>query len=362
MYLRNTDYPTLEHVANQMIDRRQIWGGSSTNVSVLIDEEPERVRDSAEVTEEEHEVALADQKLGTIRLGEHEVPFTRAGMQVLAQHYEIPYKFLERITPTEQQFILDNRIQRYEDHHVVVRYTEKGVSEAYIPRDSRIDPYTIPERLMERVMDSDSLVVEWWNNPDEFRLDVIVPEDYDKYIGGDRKVGDLTHGGLRIGQNRKQNLAPWVQPYLYRLACTNGMEVPDYGLKVDARGASAEDIVQMLMGEAKLAMDRVTDDIRHFYDLRTVKAADDRTGLLRRIAREQGVSDRTIGHLEDSLPDALLAEEEVTLFHLVNHVTNQANDPLLRSNHNVRRTLERAGGAWVNDHAQRCDRCHSILN
>ena len=57
-----------------------------------------------------------------------------------------------------------------------------------------------------------------------------------------------------------------------------------------------------------------------------------------------------------------LAEEEVTMFHLVNHLTNEANNPALRSHPNQRRELERAGGIMLADHTARCDLCHSRLN
>lgn len=363
MYLRDTDFSTLEDVAGLMTDRRQTWSGSSTAVSVLVHEEPQYVTHTDDMSEAEHEQADANQRLGTVRFGEHEVPMTRTGMQVLAQYYEIPAKFLERVTPAEQQFILSSRIQRTADTPLVLKYGESGLGEAYLATRTRIDPADIAERLMEQsVMPPEAMVVEWWNTPEDFRLDVIVPADYDKGIGGDAKVGDLTHGGLRLGQNRKQNLAPWVQPYTFRLVCTNGMEVPDLGMKIDARNAEEHDIIQMLMAEARRAMDRVDDDIKHFYDLRTVTVEDDHTGLFRRLAREQGLPERTIGHMENILPDALMAQAQVTMFDLLNHLTNQANDPNIRSQHNVRRNLERAGGAWVNDHAARCDLCHSRLN
>lgn len=350
MYLRDTDFPTLVDVYQGLDDHRRTWGGSSTSIAIQITE----VEDSPDIDE-------GKAKVGTIGLGDHEVPVTRDGLQALAQYFEVPYKFLARIPRDEQQFILDHRIQRGADRATTIRWDEHGIHEVYPTSQSRLSPQRVAEGLLD-IFPEDAPVIDWWNTPDDFRIDVVVPEGFDRGIGGDKKVGDFTHGGVRVGQDRKRNLAPWTQTLLFRLACTNGMEIPDYGLRVDARGAEAYEVEMMLLAEVKRAFDRVEKDIRDFYELRHVKAEADHTGLFRRMTREIGVPDRMIGRMENTLPDALLAEEEVTMFHLVNHLTNEANNPALRSHPNQRRELERAGGIMLADHTARCDLCHSRLN
>lgn len=355
MFLRDTDFITLEDLVGKVHDPRNTWSGSSVNVRVNLT--GEEGPDSPEMTEEE----AAQRQVGTITLGQHEVPATEVGIQALGAHYNIPTKFLGRIPRDEQQFILDHRIQRSADEPIVIKYDETGLTEVYKAVGARVVIEQVVER-MANVLPYDSQVVEWWSTPEDFRADVIVPEGFDRGIGGDRQVGDLTYGGIRVGQNRKQNLAPWTQTFMYRLACTNGMEVPDLGIRVDARGATDDEILAMFESEARRAFARVEDDIRHFYDLRSQRVDEDRTGILRRITQEQGLPDRTIGRMEDTLADALLAENEVSMFHLVNHITNQANDPSIRHRHNARRALERAGGQMISDHAARCQMCHSRLN
>lgn len=356
MYLRDTDFPTLEDVAGQIHDRRKTWSGSSTAVQVSLVEEAEP--DSPDQGEE---WAHTERRIGTIDLGGRTIPATPQGIQVLAQYYEVPYKFLERVPADEQQFILDHRIQRSEDTPLVLKYTDHGISEAYRGGRTRVSTDALVEGLLS-VFPEDSQVIDWWNDPAEFRLDLVVPEGFDKGIGGDRKVGDITHGGVRCGQNRKQNLAPWVQPFMFRLACTNGVEIPDYGLRIDARGLDEFEINAMFVSEAKRAFDRVDKDIEHFYAMRSHAVDNDPTGLLRRWTRDIGLPDRTVGRMENTLPDAVQSQDQVTMFDLVNHVTNQANDPTLRTRTNARRSLEQAGGLMIHDHDSRCPNCHSRLH
>jgi hypothetical protein len=159
------------------------------------------------------------------------------------------------------------------------------------------------------------------------------------------------------------NTAPWVQPYLYRLVCTNGMEIPDQGLKVEARGVEEREIEALFEAEIARAVDRLENDIQAFYDLRRTTLGTDPTGALHRAATEMNLPLRTIGRMEDVVP-ALLEESnggEISMFDIVNLMTNQANDPTMVSNRSGRRNLQRAGGVLVNDHAERCGTCHSRL-
>jgi hypothetical protein len=229
-----------------------------------------------------------------------------------------------------------------------------------------------PLRLIEAAMKtfpSESPIVDHWLDQNELRVDIIFPEGFERGSGGDPQapgvpgVGDITRGGIRIGQDRKNNSAPWLQPYLYRLVCTNGMEIPDQGLKVNAQGATEAEIAMLFEAEIARAVDRLEEDIHAFYDLRNTSLGNDPTGALRRAAAEQNLPLRTIGRLEDLVP-ALASDtdgREITMFDVVNLMTNQANDPEMGLRSSTRRNLQRGGGNLVNDHSERCGTCHSRL-
>jgi hypothetical protein len=334
---------TLEDLAEEADWQRtySTWGGVTPDFAVnLEDDEP------------------------TIRFGSHEVPATRKGVEALASFFNVPVKFVERIQPDERQFLLERRIERTEPVNVIVEWTTEGLREVRKASSVRLVPAEILDAALE-VMPKDSLVVDWTLDSTDLLIDTVVPIDHDRYTGGD-KVGDITKGGLRIGQNRKQNLAPWVQPYLYRLRCTNGLELPDKSLKIDARGMDEIEIIGSLRQNARLAMDGITEQIEHFYDLRSQSLGRDTTGVLHRVARENEIPERTIVALEDAFTGYLqedfgiTAENEASMFHLVNFLTNFANneDLALSSQHR----LQRLGGTLVNDHAQRCSACLSRLN
>lgn len=291
----------------------------------------------------------------TITLGEVELPATIQGVTAIGNWLEVPSAFLKRLDADIQQDLLTSMLDRQGAQVAQAFYSDHGVDMVRDPNTRVIEPRRIVE-VAARVIDKTAQVVDFWSNPDEFRLDVIVPQDFDRGIGGDRKVGDITRGGIRIGQDTKRNLAPWVSEYMYRLFCTNGMERYDEQLKVDARGQSVDEVLQELEIMADIAFKRVENSIASFYELRNEKIDNPERTLLR-MAEEQNISARTMVEMAEIVPT--LTDDDVSMFDLVNLITNQANAPGMKSG--PRRSLEQAGGAIVGEHADRCSHCQTRL-
>jgi hypothetical protein len=351
MFITEPDGRVLSDLADDFASPFATWGGGTHSIEVALDA-PEP----------------------TITFGEHEVPATEAGVAALANFFQVPHKFLERIEPDERQFIMQHRIERADERDLSINWREGGVLDVLKAGQRRIPAEAIVETAV-KVMPADSLVVQAWSDAEDFRMDVIVPDGYADYIGGDKtatvenyrgtgksKVGDLTKGGLRFGQNRKQNLAPWVQTLLYRLACTNGMEIPNAGLKVDARGDSVEEVLAMLEASARIGYDMIGAEIESFYAMRDEAIDKDVTGVLRRVAQDAGLPDRTVGALEDHLPGIALAGDEPSMFDLINTITNLANHESLANRRAPRRQLQVAGGGIIGSHTERCNLCHRSLS
>lgn len=305
---------------------------------------------------------------GVIRLTGHDLtlPADRSAMRAFAGWAEVPEAFLLRIPVSLRQTILNTLVPKQGQAHVLVGKHDTGVEgqdpidvlrEVQNPESKLVDPRRLIE-VASRVIDPAANVVDFWSDAVDFRLDVIAPQGFDRGIGGDRQVGDLTRGGIRMGQDRKHALAPWVQPFVMRLACTNGMEMRDDDLKIDARGATLEDVMGEFAEMCEMAFSQVERRIEHFYDLRDTKLDKPERAVLR-MAQEQGLPERTIMQLLERVP-AVMPGEEANLFDVVNLITNHANAPGTKDG--VVRKLQVAGGAIVTEHASRCGTCLSKLN
>lgn len=295
---------------------------------------------------EENSIALSDVAV---------VPASTEGLEVLSDALDIPFKFLQRLPVDLQQHLMMAMLQQATGI-ARVEYNDRGLKGIYSPKQSVIRTRDIVETVM-RVMHPEAWVVDWWNNPKEFRLDVVVSPESDRGgIGGDAQVGDLTHGGIRIIQDRKKNLAPYVGQYLYRLACTNGMEVMSEGLKIEARGNTVDEVLASLEEVADRAFRRVESTIESFYDTRRIKVQNPERDILR-YAEEAGLSDRLTTGVAERVPAVF--ENDVSLFDIVNLITNHANAEGVKDG--PRRSLEQLGGNLVSEHVERCSHCRGRL-
>jgi hypothetical protein len=80
------------------------------------------------------------------------------------------------------------------------------------------------------------------------------------------------------------------------------------------------------------------------------------------MAGEAGLPQRTVLNIAERLPDMVENPRNVSMFELVNLITNTANDPSIRNRIAVRRMLEQAGGQQVTSHIARCNHFQSRLN
>ncbi len=241
---------------------------------------------------------------------------------------------------------------------MLVRYNDEGIIEVRKADGLVIDPRHIVD-VAARVIDKDAPVVNFWRSPADFRLDVLVPNGHPG-IYGDKKVGDLTKAGLRFGQDIKHGHSAWSSLLLWRLDCTNGMEHVEQGEKVDARGNTFDEFLQEFEEQAERQFRRAEATINAFYDLRNTPVPN-RELMVERLSSEHHLPDRTMTTLlraarGDDMPD----DGAVSMFDIVNLITNHANMPGLRDGAAL--SLQRVGGAIITDHAARCGHCRAKLS
>lgn len=303
-------------------------------------------------------VDLTNEKTVTFgEAGHHTLPVTPTAMSTMADWIGVPAKFLLRQDPDLQEIILNRMFGGDGLSPVMVRFNEGSVIDLLAPDTKVINPQSVID-VASKVLGNDAVVVESWIDSREYRFDAIVPtQDF-----GDRQVGDITRAGLRFGQDTQHNLSPWVQRYMYRLVCTNGMETFDSGLKVDGRGQSVEDVLMELELMAQRAFGTIEREIEAFYALREQPVPENNPErFLNRLAEETGMGAPVLARLIREAP-AILGPEP-TMFDMVNYVTNQANDPDIVGRANIRRALERSGGHIVADaDGARCGTCFSLLD
>lgn len=287
-----------------------------------------------------------------------EVPANEVNLHTVGSYLGIPDSFLDRLDADLKGTLMNGMLDKVRDGEVVFRHNDDFIKSIRTPGQQGIEPFHILDVAMGALTE-DAPVVHWDLTPASFRLDTIVT-DASRHIGGDRHVGDITKGGLRFEQNRKQNLAPAVSRYIYRLICTNGMEQQDASLKVDARGSSFEEVMADFAVKVNDAMSGLDNMISAHYDLRN-NPVENPERVINRLAREHKLSDRFRTRLIDAAASDMLPDDP-SEFDVVNLITNFGNEPSVASRDGARRILEQMGGTIVTEHVARCGHCQARLS
>jgi hypothetical protein len=276
------------------------------------------------------------------------LPITGA-RDVFSQFLNIPYSFLDRVNNDIATYIVNGLLGELHGE-VNIRHGERGIHDILEARLDPIEPISVVE-IAESIVGEEANVLEWWCTNTDFRLDVVSPEG--GLVRGDLKVGDISHGGLRYTQDLRKHMMPQVQKLIYRLACTNGMEIADAAAKMDGRGSSHAEFLTSFEITSRRLYSEVEADIDHFYQLRG-KALGDASQAVLRVAEEQGLPERVTTHLVRLVPD-MIPTEGATQFDLVNLFTNAALEPGVPAG--TRRRLEAIGGQVVAEQSMRCQTC-----
>lgn len=286
----------------------------------------------------------------TISLGDHEISLDDEAIGQLCAFYAIPRAFFGRLTNAEKHFVMNSRIQ-HTGGEVTIDYNDTGITDVRKPSQPRLDVEQFV-RIAHRIFPSHATVLDDWVTPDDLRLDVINPLPT---IG----IGGAVHGGIRFAQNRKQNLAPTVNPILFHKDTTTVIQIPDYSLKIDARGVSIEKIAERLEAEALRAEARLDNDTDHLFNLQRISIGGDRITRLHRIASEHNLPVRPLA----DVTVALSRNDEPTMLDMVLAIANAANAPKLQDagKRTVRTKLQAIAGAVVTDEAERCSNCAAVL-
>ncbi|MFE0490153.1 hypothetical protein [Streptomyces griseoaurantiacus] len=282
-----------------------------------------------------------------ILLGDHEITLDDQAIDLLCAFYQIPTAYFRRITPEERHYVMNMRMN-HALGEVTITYNDRGLTDVRKPTKPRLEPEEFV-RIAHRLYPASSTVLDAYVTVDELRLDVL-----------GHYIEDGIRGGLRFGQNRKQNLAPTVAPILFHEDTTTVIEIPDPSLKIDARGISLDKIAERLAAEALRADARLHMDAQHLLKLQRTSIGGDRIMRLHRIAAEHNLPVRPLG----DITVALSRTAEPTLLDLALAIANTANAPKIAddpSKRVIRTKLQATAGAIVTDEAERCSSCHALV-
>lgn len=286
------------------------------------------------------------------------LPATDEQFEILAGWAGFPKPYMKRLSPERKVRYLNEEFA--EQHRAaLVRIGQRDqIISVLGPDQIAFDPSMVIETA-QTVLGEYAPVVDVKSDSTVFFLDVVTTPEKMPDLG-DPRIGDITKAGLRFNLDLARNLAPRVNPWYYRLWCTNGCADLREDLKMDARGMSVEEVMADLEVKAQMAFAAVEHSVNAMYELRNQKVENpERT--INRMAREFKVADSLRVHLVDAIPSMVEDIDDLSMFDLIQAATHLANAPEVR-NRGQRESLENFGGSVISDHVERCTSCKSKLN
>lgn len=294
----------------------------------------------------------------SIRINDIEIPATDDSVKLVAGWANVPKSFLDRQGPRTQEAIL-NMVLAENHQTALIRLGQRdGILSVLSPDQIPFTPNLVVD-VASTVLGEDAPIVSTHYDTGQFYLDVVATPSVMPDLG-DPRVGDITKGGLRFNLDISRNLAPTVNPYYYRLWCTNGCSSIHEDTKIDARGLSVDEVLADLEVKARLAFGAVEAEVAAMYELRNT-IVDNPERTINRMARDFDLSDRVRSDLVNAIPALVDTVGEVSMFDLIQTATHMANAPGINTR-GGRLKLENFGGAVISSHVERCVACASKLN
>lgn len=235
---------------------------------------------------------------------------------------------------------------------------------SFAPEGQTLIPiHEVAVSALKAFKDEDT-VTDFSLEEDSLHLSVVSPSRFVEVEGdGSRlrpKVGDITQGGITITFNRNKGNKLVMEPFSFRLVCSNGMVMKDQELdRVSFRANTVEEILAQIEGKAEAIMSRMEDRyLQQIARSAEIPVTGDIYQLARHIGQEYGYSTRVVDFILEQIP---LLPENVTTYDVVQLFTMAAN----HVGFNTRMRLQELGGNLMLDPStvtDRCDTCEQLLH
>lgn len=247
----------------------------------------------------------------------------------LSQYLGISKAYLAKCPPELKAINLNYWLQRRGNAAAVIEAVDNHWVTIHKP-GLLILPLARVAEVITETMQPEYEVVQLIRNDTKFHIDIItdhhVEVEPDNRIEdrtqGQRTVGDITHGGVRIIANPTEVEAPQVLTYLHRLWCTNGSTSPEAEGTIKLKGNTIDDVFR----EMEIACRQVMGDLDRKLDDYAALARTFPPGSPARFAYQLGREYNLTQRLMDRIMERVsVLPEDATLYDIQQIFTELAN-------------------------------------
>jgi|GEM_PF-5217998 hypothetical protein len=195
-----------------------------------------------------------------------EFPWDEQAERAVAGYLDIPKTYLHKLDPEFRAITVNHHLRTNERADTVVEWAAKENEPNQLIALQRPDRPVLPLRsvgeIVQRCFNAEDEVI--WLKRDDKRFHLDIMTDHSVEVPPieslpDRKIGDITRGGIRILLTPHSPTPPVMQRYFNRLVCTNGMCSP----RDEGTISLVNTTLPGLIEEMERAAQRLLGDMQH---------------------------------------------------------------------------------------------------
>lgn len=266
---------------------------------------------------------------------------TDHSMNQLCGKLEIGTQYLRKCLPVSQELVAHNLnfwIKNTKSKELMVRTIERGSDE--LPniaravcsnRYKRIDNDVVVTHSLNKLMDL-GLDIKYVNyDRDTLNVTAVNPK-----VEGEVSEGDVVQSGVTITNSEIGSGSLMIQPFIYRLVCTNGMVAPRYLNRFYSKHVgkiiidpSQDDQYITIIDKMQKQIDLVNDNEvwkESFQKLKDSTKQTINSHQIVELAKKQGVTESERAQIFERLNHYVGDTFTTTKYDLANAITNLGND------------------------------------
>ena len=293
-------------------------------------------------------------------LQDREFVLTDHSLNQLCGKLEIGTQYLRKCLPVSQELVAHNLnfwINNSKDKELMLRtYDMAPIDEARAicsNRYKRIDNDVVANHSLNKLMDLGLDIKYSYYDRDTLNITAVNPK-----LEGEVAKGDVVQSGVTITNSEIGSGSLIIQPFIYRLVCTNGMVAPRYLNRFYSRHVgkividpSNDDQYVTIIDKMQKQIDLISsNDVWNESFEGLVKATKQsiNSHQIVELAKRHGVSESERAQIFERLNHYVGDTFTTTKYDLANAVTNIANDEE-KSNERARK-LQELGGLIIFAH------------
>lgn len=297
-----------------------------------------------------------------------EFPWDEQAERAVATYLKLPKAYLHRCDPEFRAHTVNHWFAHAANADTSVEYTaraEEGPALIALQSPDRpVLPLSAVGDIVTRIFHPDDDIVLLLRDESKFHLDVMTTHSVTVppvESLPDRRVGDITRGGVRILATPHTSTPPVVQQYLHRLVCTNGMTEPRAEGTIKLRGRTLPEVLAELEAAAEKVLASLDDKLTAYATMATKRIPGNPATFAFRVAQESGIGPAATERIM-TRAGALPTTGEVSLYDIANIFTEVAQSGITYKTQT--RLQEVAGAMTVDQDAQlaRCESCEKPLD